>query len=365
MSQNDIYKQERARRYKSIADLTNGNIDVRAAIEQFNKLDESYKKEEQGFREDLECIYKETRHHTANWPVVYSFNQTGRHPFFNGETDDDCNPYYRISLVIAGSDDGIAPVLSPITRTGGAVVNRFRAYTDENPLRTAARTALANYPDRTVEDSPTGGSCAGETPPGSGVDPITCAANGGVWTPGYNTGDTAVEILQDALNPWRAEIVQLKADLCDADIATHQELQDIIDEVDDVLGLLPPIPTYPDQTPDPAGTCSNPFYTDEASCELNGHTWSSPLQDAIDNTVDYIDNEMVTTFDQRATDLTTKAEGLESKFFAIIGLRLHQINGSYAKLKQLKDQLKTNLGLIADHRKSIANINVLIVENGD
>ena len=32
-----------------------------------------------------------------------------------------------------------------------------------------------------------------------------------------------------------------------------------------------------------------------------------PLQDAIDNTINYIDNEMVTTFDQRATDLTAEA----------------------------------------------------------
>jgi len=362
MSNNDTYRDERARRKKSIDDLINGNIDIVAAIEQFNKLDETYKTEEQGLRERLECIYKETRHHTANWPIVYSAAQTGKYPLFNGNTDDDCNPYYRISEVMAGNNDGIAPQFAEITRTGGPTINRHRTYEVEAPFRSTARTALVAYPDRSSEGlgNGTGGSCSNP----QYTDEASCIAapSGETWTPGYV--NTAPELLEAALTPWRAKLVQLKTDLCGADTAIDQELQDIIGAVDLVLSELPPPPIYPNETLDPAH-CSNPFFTDQASCELAGATWDSTLRDAIDQVISYIDNEMVNTFDQRATDLTAEAETVEKKMFAIIGLRLHQINGSYAKIKQVKDQYQTNLGLIEDHKQSISNLNILIVKDVD
>ena len=77
--------------------------------------------------------------------------------------------------------------------------------------------------------------------------------------------------------------------------------------------------------------------------------------------MDYINNDMPTDIDPRKTSLNSKSELLEKKHFGIIGLRLHQINGSYSKVQNLKDQKKTNLGLIEDHKKSIADINVLRV----
>lgn len=358
MSKNDIYREERARRVKSISDLTNGNIDIRAAIEQFNKLDEAYKKEEQTYREELECVYKETRHYNGQWPIVYSLSQTSRYPYFNGDSDDDCNAYYRISHVIAGTADGISPEYSAPTRTGGSAVNRYRSYTSENTLRSTARAALVAYPDRTNEDTPTGGSCSDP----QYTDESTCTLNGEFWDSGYGN-DTAVDLLTNAINAWKSSITQLKADLCNATASETQELQDIIDEIDNCISLLPPIPIYPDQTPDPEYVCTNPFYDNQVACEFNGETWYSPLQDSIDAIINYIDNEMVNTFDARKTDLNGKSNLLEQKFFAVIGLRIHQINGSYSKLKQVKEQLKDNLNLIADHQKSIANINVLITKD--
>ena len=56
------------------------------------------------------------------------------------------------------------------------------------------------------------GTCAGETPPGSGVDETTCLANGGVWTPSggpdvyspSQDAQDALDALQLALDDWKA-----------------------------------------------------------------------------------------------------------------------------------------------------------------
>jgi hypothetical protein len=63
----------------------------------------------------------------------------------------------------------------------------------------------------------------------------------------------------------------------------------------------------------------------------------------------------------QADDFNQKTAVLEQKFFGVIGLRLHQINGSYTKLVAAKDQLKTHKSIINDHKKSIASLGVLIV----
>lgn len=367
MSKEDIYAQEVARRRKSIEDITNGLVDVNAALEQFNDLDETYKKEQETFKTRLECIYKETRHYNGKWPIVYTNAQTERYPFFNGDSNDDCNPYYRISEVIAGNNEGIAPQESEPTRVGGSAINRDRSYTNENTLRSTALAALQAYPDTSGE---TGNyTCVGETPPGSGIDQTTCENNGGVWTPPeYAPGATAPEKLEAALDPWRAALVELKADLCTTELedtggTASTLIQNIIDEIDKIKTELPAPPTYPDNTPALANGCSNPIYLDKISCELNGAIWLQDLKDAIEATIAYINTDMPATLDPRKTQLNSKSTLLEKKHFGIIGLRLHQINGSYAKVRQLKDQKKTNLGLIADHKKSIADINVLRVND--
>lgn len=360
MSKEDIYAEEVARRRKAITDLQNGLIDVNASIEQFNDLDETYKVEQKTFKDRLDCIYLETRHYNGNWPIVYDFAKSDRYPYFNGDADDDCNPYYRISEVIAGNDDGIAPQFSEPTRSGGSAINRFRSYTNENTLRSTALSALQAYPDRTGENNPQG-SCSDP----QYTDETTCTNNGGTWTEEYAPGSTAPELLEAALDPWRASLVELKGDLCSDELdatGIADLIQDIIDQIDIIKAELPAPPTYPDQTPNLSNGCSNPIYTDKTSCELNGATWLGDLKNAIEAVIDYINNEMATDIDGRKTVLNEKSTLLEQKFFGIIGLRLHQINGSFSKVKSLKDQKQTNLGLIEDHKKSIADINVLRVK---
>lgn len=360
MSIEDIYKSEVERRRQAIVNLKLSLIDTNAALEQFNDLDETYKTTQKEFEDKLNCIYKETRHYTGEWPLVYNFSKSDRYPYFAGATDDDCNPYYRISLVEAGQDEGISPLDSPPNRTGGAAINRYRAYANETPLRSAALTALQAYPDRTFEGAgASGGSCS---------DPLytnqtSCLLAMETWTQDYES-NTAVDLLLNALNPWKAEIADLKTDLCNSELDSSTAatlLQDILDEIAIIEAELPPAPTYPNLTPN-SGTCSNPLYTDEATCTLNGGIWDQPLQDAIDATAAYIQTDMPTDIDSRKAPLASKASTNEKKFFGIIGLRLHQINGSYSKIQQLKDQKRTNEGLVADHIKSVANINVLRVK---
>lgn len=367
MSKEDIFSQEIARRRLDIQGLRDTLPDINASLDQNSELDEAYKTTQGEFKDKLDCIYKETRHYTGKWPIVYTNAQTEKYPYIQGDIDDKCNPYYRISEISAGNNEGLAPQFSEITRTGGVDINRDRNYTNESTLRATALSALQVYPDTSEE---TGSyTCVGETPPGSGTNQTICEDNGGVWTPPvYAPGSTAPEKLQSALTPWKNSIVELKADLCTGELedtggTVATLLQNIIDQIDIILANLPPVPVYPDVTPPPTYQCSNPFYLDQASCELAGYDWFSTLGDAITATINYIQNDISGNLDPRKNQLASKAEVLEKKHFAIIGLRLHQINGSFTKVKQLKTQRKDVNSLIQDHVKSIADINILRVNN--
>lgn len=339
MSKEDIYAGEVVRRRKSIDDVTNGLIDIGAALEQFNDLDETYKSEQKIFEDRLNCIYLETRHYNGNWPIVYNFVKSDKHPYFNGDSDDDCNPYYRISRVIAGLDEGLSPYNSEPTRTGGPNVNRYRAYANENTLRSTALSVLQAYPNTIYEGGGvTGGSCSDPQYTTQSV----CLLEDEIWTPAYES-NTAVDLLLNALNPWKTALTQLKADLCGSELdktVADALIQDIIDQINVVISELPPAPVYPNITP----------------------SATVALQNAINATIAYIQTDMPADIDSRKTSLNSKSELLEKKFYGIIGLRLHQINGSYSKVQSLKDQRKTNLGLIKDHKKSITDINILRVK---
>ena len=347
MSKEDIYSEEVARRRKAIDDITGGLSDINAALEQFNDLDETYKVQQENFKTRLENIYKETRHYNGKWPIVYTNTQVEKYPFFSGDVDNDCNPYYRITKVIAGEDEGISPLFSETTRTGGANINRDRNYQNENSLRTAALNALQAYPDTSLEgENATSGYCTDEIPSGSGTTEALCIANDGTWNKVYGPGTTAPEKINSALTAWKASLVELKTDLCTSELADESNvvfdlLQDVIDSIDYIITNLPGIPTYPAITPAPGPM----------------------LSAAISTTINYIQNDIPNNLDPRKTQLNSKSTLIEKKHFAIIGLRLHQINGSFTKVKQLKDQKKTNLGLIENHKKSIADINILRISD--
>jgi len=150
MSKLDIINEEIIRRENSNIDFATGQEQLEEAIEQFNTLDEFYRTDEKASREVLECSYLESRHFSGEWPVVYSFAETERYPFYNGETDADCNPYFPITKAQDGSFDGLAPFPAPITRTGAYA--RQRTYVDPEPtLRASAMSVLGAYPDTSGE----------------------------------------------------------------------------------------------------------------------------------------------------------------------------------------------------------------------
>jgi len=342
MSKLDIINDEIERRKNSNTDLTTGQADLKAAVEQFNKLDEFYRTDEKASRQLLECLYLENRHFTGKWPIVYSSAQTEYYPFYNGETDAGCNPYFPITKVKDGTFDGLEPFPAAPTKTGAYQRDRNYGATIEPTLRATALSVLAAFPDTSSETGT--GSCVGETPPGSGTDQVTCEANGGVWTPPfYGAGDTATEKLRAALDPWRAEIVLVMADLCNDTGGTEAAFwQDILDNLDDVLAAIQTDVTYPSQTQD---------FTNGSGA---------------DTARDYLlaqSSAFTTHINDRSAFLTGESGTEEDVFFGIVKLRLHQANGSFAKLKAAKGQQKTTKSLIDDNNAAIKSLNVLKVKN--
>lgn len=353
MSKLDIINDEITRRQNANVDLNTGNEDIKLAIEQFNKLDEMYRVDEDVARQRLKCLYAEDRHFSDSWPVVYEFSTTEIFPFYGGPSDNQCNPYFPITQAQNGSHDGLAPIEITTSYNGtnlgsgndGTNFNRVRSYGSviEPTRRATAMAALAAFPDTSGETGV--GSCSGETPPGSGVDETTCLANGGVWTPpGYAPGATATEKLRAALNPWKAEIQAVIADLCEDDGTEEAFWQDLIDNIDIIVDAIPPANDveYPDNT--------------------NDFTPLSPEDVARDYLLAEQAN-IATHVNNRSTYLQGEAATEETAFAGVIALRLHQANGSYAKQRTAKKQLKTNESIIADNNAAIKSLNVLKVKN--
>lgn len=351
MSKLDIINAEITRRKNASIDLTKGNEDLKMIVEQFNKLDEMYRSDEEDSRNLLECYYLENRHYNDSWPIVYNFTQTEKYPFYGGPSDNQCNPYFPVSQAQNGSVSGIEPFNLPVDYNGtnigsgnnGTNYNRVRSYgaTIEPTLRATALAAVASFPDISSETGV--GSCAGETPSGSGIDETTCLANGGIWTPpGYPPGATATEKLRTALDPWRAEIVLIMNDLCMDDGTEQTFWQNLLDNIDTIDAAIQIDVTYPSNTQD-----------------------FIPLTPE-DVARDYLVNEtsnINTHISERSTFLQDKAAAEEKTFFGILKLRLHQANGSFAKKKAAKGQKATNDSLIADNEASLKSLNLLKVKN--
>jgi len=340
MSKLDIVNAEITRRENNNLDLIKGQADLALAVEQFNKLDELYRTDEKAARENLECLYKESRHYTGSWPIVYSFALTEFYPFYNGETDADCSPYFPITKVKDGSFNGLDPFPAPVTKTGAHARARSFTPTEDGPRGTGI-TALAAFPDISEETGT--GSCSGEDNPPQ-VTQGACEADNGVWTPPfYGPGDTATEKLRTALDPWRADVVAVIADLCPNSGGVEEAFwQDILDNIDTVLAAIQTDVTYPTQTQD--------------------FTPSSPEDIARDYLL--AQNSAFTThINARSAALVTEEATEEELFFGIVKLRLHQANGSFAKLKAAKKQQETTKSIIADNNSAIKSLNVLKVKN--
>lgn len=336
MSINKVLIEELARRRESVKQLKQSLPDINAAIEQLNDLDESLRGKQMSIAGRLECIYKEKRQYDGDWPIVYTLAQTDKFPFFS-DTDDKCNPYFPISLVQSGQEDGLAPIFSDTNRSGGSTINRQRSFTNEElTLRADALTALENYPD-TFTENEANSACSCSDP--TYDNQTDCEDNGGTWECTYNEGVTAPEILEAALLDWRPKVVEVQGDVCvDEDGSSIVTLlQGVIDNIDLVIAELPDPPIYPDNTPPASGV----------------------LETAINDLISKINNDMANGLGDRLNALDELSGTLEDQFFGVIKLRLHQVNGSFSKVKNLKNQRKTNLSVIQDHEESIASINKL------
>lgn len=365
MSKLEMINMEITRRQEATAALNLAIPDLLKAIEQFNKLDEMYRSDEKAARIALEGIYKESRHFTGKQPVVYSSTQTEFYPFFQGPTDIQCNPYFPITKVQDKTFDGLAPLLAPITRTG-AYARDVTFAPIESVSRTPAAAALTAFPVLTGEPLPGGwpgpaatipGFCTGDVPPGA-TDEATCTLNGGVWTPPGTVADpvwvganTAPALLRVALTAWKTDIQAIQADLYLNNATENTYWQNIVNNINIVLAAVSTDAVFVRATgnPDPAAWGQTQPFT--GATETARQALIAEAQTGV--------TAHVST---RNAFLTTEANTEEQVFFGVIKLRLHQANGSFAKLRAAKSQIVTNKSLIEDNQSAISSLNLLKVK---
>ena len=370
MSKKDIVDTEIERRKMDIENFKKAEVDLQKAIEQFNKLDHFYKDQLKDSRETLECIYKESRHYTGEWPIVYTAGEVEQQPFFK-EVDADCNPYFPIEKVKDKTFDGIAPLEAPPTRTGAWQRQRTFTATEDVP-RVPALAELQAFPNYQLPDSnqtgewfPANWPAEQDTIPGycdgASGSQLTCADNGGTWVPATDVPDpvwvpeeTAPALLRNALNAWKTDLQQIIADLCDDDGTEAALYNTIIADIDIVLPHVQVDAVFVRATnnPDPyAWGRTEPFPP------------GSPQELARLRLIDYAQTDVPNQINARKDKLNGDAEVEEKIFFGLVELRLHQANGSYAKLKAAEAQQGISAGLIADNEKSIATLNLMKAKN--
>jgi hypothetical protein len=362
MSKLDIINTEITRRRNNKIGLETAQDDLQKAIVQFNELDEFFRSQEKDSRESLECYYLENRHFSGEWPIVYSFADVEKRPYFGGPVDSQCNPYFPVTKVQDGTFDGLSPLFASPDRTGAH--QRQRSYPDtEDTFRDPALVQLLAFPDISNEPLPANWpdpaefECTGETPPGSGIDEATCLANGGTWgavaDPVWNGPDTAPALLRVPLQAWRDDIAIIVADLCNDTGGVEEAFwQTILDDIDLVLANVATDAVFVRATgnPNPAAWGqTQPFTGAVETARLN---LISAAQTGIPGYVS-----------ARSSYLQGLADSEEQIFFGLIKLRLHQANGSYSKLQSAKDQVGQTDAIIDDHESAIALLNVMKVKN--
>ena len=353
MSKLDIVNAEITRREESIQSIIDGKAALLIAIEQFNKLDEFYRDQEKDSRNTLECIYKENRHFTGQQPNVYSFALTEIYPFF-AQTDGGCNPYFPISKVQDGTFDGLAPLDSPVTRSDVYIRANPFAATEDVP-RGPALTELQSFPDISNEPLPANwpaaqaSGCSGEDNPPQ-LTEGACIADNGVWgpiaDPVWNGPDTAPALLRVPLTAWRDDMIIIRDDICLADAAEVAYWQDLIDDADLVLAAIVSDAVFVRATGDgdPAAWGQTQAFTGATEAAR------ARLETAADTGI-------VAHKATRQAKLTLDGETEEKIFFGLIGLRLHQANGSFAKVKSSKKLDATQDSIKADHESALELLN--------
>lgn len=259
--------------------------------------------------DDLEAIYKELRHYTGKWPIVYSEDQITKYPYLEGTTDDMCNPYYRTSLVQSKQSNGLDPIFSEPTRTGAPSIARDRNWIIAYQI---AKTALLTYPDHSGENI---------------LNPV--------WIP----SETAPELLRTALNDFKSDFQTLVTEVYKNDPTTISNGNALIVLIDAIFPLLPPPPVSPNQTP-PAG---------------------GALASAMSTLVAGIDQFVLDT-SGRIGSLQSMATEQEQAAFEVIKLRIHAMNGTYSATKNSSMTLSTIKSALTDQVQASQTLSRLITK---
>jgi len=356
----ETLRQESNARITQIQNLELAKENRAAALAETKQLDSNFKADQEIVKVKLESIYTEKRHYDGKEPLVYTQAQTDVFPYFQGQLDTDGNPYYRPSLVIAGTDKGITPIESEPDRSGPVGIGRDQVYApSEDAVRVPVIQPLKDYPDHAAEPLPANFpaaqafQCTGEDNP-SQVTQVACEADNGVWgpipDPVWNGPDTAPGIVRALITAWRADAALILTDVHEDDAATEAFWQSIIDECDTFLGLLPadavfvrndpnPDPVTWGQTPDPTGA----------------------LLTSINDLIQLSETDTPNFVTPRNSALASEATIEEDTHFGVIKLRLHSINGSFSKIKAIEGQSDIEQEIIDDHRDAIDSIERLII----
>lgn len=357
MSKKETLQQEVARRQDALQTMREATAELQTAKQQFFQLDQENAATQQESRQSLESVYKESRHYTGKQPRVYTEAEVTTYPFFQGQADDAGNPFFKLSAIKAG-DLGLTPLNIPPTDTNGRWT-REKTYTPtEDVPRTPALTALQAYPDHSGEPLPNNFPGAQDSTPAycdgaSGSNQTQCETNGGTWIPSspipdpvWVPSETAPEVLKSKLIPWKRKLEQLVADTYLNDSATVNLYQQIINEIDNCISLLPAPAVFVRNTGNP-----NPV------------TWgqtpdaSGLLLTSINILIQYAQTDMPNFINNtRKPFLQQEATKFESQFYTFASMRLHQANGSFSKYRAALNQENVNADLIKDHERVIAEL---------
>ena len=378
------YETEIQRRQTQVDNLLLAGTQNAEAKKQLKDLDDENSASLEDFRQKLVALYKESRHYTGKEPRVFTEDEVTTYPFFNGQADDGGNPYYRVSVVQSGEDPGIAPLETPPDSTNGRWT-RDRIYepTEDVP-RSEASNALAAYPDYTGEPLPSNWPGSQETGPSqcSGITQVECTSNGGTWNAvgGYCEGlsepvcemtlggtysagsliddpvwvaeETAPELLRAELLEWRKELQHLFDQAYELDqMATQDFYQMVIDEIDNCISLLPAPAVFVRATGN-----NDPEAWGRTHVPVPGDL----IYDSIELLKNYADVAVPDFVADRKQTLEEEAGFLENSHFTFINMRIHQVNGSFAKYKAIDTQESINENIILDHKKVIKQLKILL-----
>lgn len=237
----------------------------------------------------------------------------------------------------------------------------------------------------------TSGSCAGETPPGSGVDEATCLANGGVWTPSggpdvYTPSQDAIDALdalQVALDDWKAFVTLTRGfntdqNAVDTDAGRVAQNNISIADIDNLISI---IDTW-DALQDFDTTTSLPSGSGGAGCaafaamvpgDFDPSKLRSPELDLIKDEITARETYITTrtgevdtnlgVVDQNTADGSlNSATGFYGDRYKIIDLRLNLMAGTLNALiaadkgQQAQDELKASNANAEDVYSSVLKV---------